>query len=305
VRPLNSPHCLRRAARPPTILIAIVLVALLAACSPLKTLRAFTSGSGTRAIADVAYGALPRHRLDIHLPTPLSTPAPVVVFFYGGSWNSGEKDDYAFVGRMLARRGIITVIADYRLYPEVRYPSFLHDGALALAWTARNIARHGGDPARLFVMGHSAGAYNAAMLALDPRWLAAQDFTPAIVRGWIGLAGPYDFLPVENPDVRPVFFHPNTPPDSQPLVHAARGAPPALLIAARRDNVVNPVRNTGGLAARLRGLDVPVQEIYFDNVDHVTLMATLSGPLQWLAPTLDTVEEFIHKPQPQRALSPP
>ena len=118
----------------------------------------------------------------------------MVVFFYGGSWNSGSRDDYGFVGEALASRGIVVVIADYRLYPQVRYPAFLQDNAHAVAWTYQHIAEHGGDPHQLYVMGHSSGAYNASMLALDPRWLKAVNLSPTMLKGWIGLAGPYDFL---------------------------------------------------------------------------------------------------------------
>jgi acetyl esterase/lipase len=272
-------------------IVGVLLVALVA-CSPLKTLNALSSNSNTRIVENLAYGDGARHQLDIYAPEN-AKDLPVVIFFYGGSWNSGSRTDYAFVGHALASRGMVAVLADYRLYPEVRYPAFLEDGAQAVAWTAREIARFGGDPQRMFIMGHSAGAYNAAMLALDQRWLAQQGMTPAIFRGWIGLAGPYDFLPIVNPDVRPVFFHPNTPPESQPINHVTAGAPPALLIAARNDNLVNPARNTGGLTQKLHSLGVPATEIYYDNVSHASLVATLSTPLRALAPTLDEVTRFV------------
>jgi acetyl esterase/lipase len=142
-------------------------------------------------------------------------------------------------------------------------------------------------------MGHSAGAYNAAMLALDPRWLRRQGSDPARLRGWIGMAGPYNFLPVQNQTTRPVFNYPDTPPDSQPLAHVHKGAPPALLIAANKDDLVDPQRNTGALADRLRAAQVPVREIYYDRVNHNTLVATLSSTLRRLAPSLEAVTEFV------------
>jgi acetyl esterase/lipase len=157
----------------------------------------------------------------------------------------------------------------------------------------REIAAHGGDPKNIFLMGHSAGAYNAAMLALDPRWLEKQGMTRSMLRGWIGLAGPYDFLPVQNPTTKPVFNAPDTPPDSQPLSHVSALAPPALLIAASKDKLVDPVRNTGGMAAKLRAAHVPVQEVYYDGISHTTLVASLSTALQRLAPTLDAVDAFV------------
>ncbi|VXC76956.1 esterase/lipase/thioesterase family protein [Massilia sp. 9I] len=231
--------------------------------------------------------------LDIYQPATGVDKAPVIVFFFGGNWVSGSRGDYAFVGQALAARGFVVVIPDYRLYPQVRYPDFLDDAAQAVAWTRREIAGYGGDPSRMFVMGHSAGAYNAAMLALDDRWLGKQGSKPQALRGWIGLAGPYNFLPIQNPTTRPVFNFPDTPPDSQPLAHVGARAPPALLIAAKSDSVVNPMRNTGTMAQRLRAAHVPVREVYYDGVSHATLVASLSTSLRSLAPTLDTVEEFV------------
>ncbi|WP_343732938.1 alpha/beta hydrolase [Duganella sp.] len=273
-----------------------LLLLALAACAPLKTLNALSPGGASECIEGVAYGEGPRRKLDVYRPRDLRGPAPVVVFFYGGNWVGGARDDYAFVGRALASRGIVAVIADYRLHPEVSYPDFLRDAAQAVAWAAREAARYGGDPKRLFVMGHSAGAYNAAMVALDPRWLGEQGMRPASLRGWIGLAGPYDFLPIENPTTKPVFHFPDTPTDSQPIHHVRAGAPPALLIAAAKDKLVEPARNTGQLAALLRAQQVPVQENYYDSVRHTTLVATIAAPLRWLAPTLDEVAAFVLKP---------
>lgn len=275
------------------LVAAPLLVMALAACSPLTALNALSPGGDAERTTDLAYGDGPRRKLDIYRPLNAHGPAPVVVFFYGGNWVAGERADYAFVGRALASRGIVAVIADYRLYPQVSYPDFLRDAAQAVAWTRREVARYGGDPQRLYVMGHSAGAYNAAMVALDGRWLAEQGMAPSDLRGWIGLAGPYDFLPIENPTTRPVFHFPDTPQDSQPVRHVTAAAPPALLIAARKDKLVSPTRNTGALAAALRAQKVPVQEIYYDKVSHTTLVASIAAPLRWLAPTLDDVAAFV------------
>ncbi|PUA17557.1 alpha/beta hydrolase [Glaciimonas sp. PCH181] len=276
-----------------TCVVLVLALTATVACSPLTAINAVTTSSTYNKTADIIYGANPRNELDVYTPKNLHSPAPVVLFFYGGSWSSGERGDYAFVGEALASRGIVAVIADYRLYPEVRYPAFLEDGAKAAAWTVREVAKYGGDPHRLYVMGHSSGAYNAAMLALDPRWLAEVNLTPAVFRGFIGLAGPYDFLPIENRGVRPVFFYPNSPVDSQPINHVTSLAPPTLLLAATKDNLVNPERNTGGLAAALRTAHVPVKEQYFEHVSHATLVGAISRPLRGLAPVLDVVDAFI------------
>ena len=277
------------------LLAAIALAAGLAACSPLTAINALSSGSASQVTRGLAYGPLPRQKLDVYAPKIRTGPVPVVVFFYGGNWTTGERADYAFVGHALASRGYLAVIADYRLYPDVHYPEILQDAARAVAWAAMESGRHGGDPARLFVMGHSAGAYNAAMLALDASLLARHGMRPHDLRGWIGLAGPYDFLPIENTTTRPVFFYPDTPASSQPINHVTAEAPPALLIAPLpgRDKLVNPQRNTGGLAVALRAHQRTVTETYFDKVSHTTLLASLASPLHMLAPTLDAVSTFI------------
>ena len=285
-----------------------LMACMLGACSPLSALNAVSPAGGARATAAIPYGSDARNRLDVYQPPAGKRAdgraAPVIVFFYGGNWVSGARADYAFVGRALAARGYVVVIPDYRLYPQVRYPDFLDDAARAVAWTEHDIGSYGGDPHRVYVMGHSAGAYNAAMLALDGRWLGRQGIRPDSLRGWIGLAGPYDFLPVENATTRPVFDYPDTPADSQPAHHVTAGAPPALLIAANHDDLVDPVRNTRGLAQQLRAAGVPVRDVYYDGVGHVTLMLSLSTTLHRLAPTLDAVDGFVREVEAKAVAAP-
>jgi acetyl esterase/lipase len=274
------------------VFVASIVVLALSACSPLRVVNALGTGEDVREVRGIAYGEGERRALDVYAPADVRD-APVVVFFYGGSWRGGSRADYAFVGHALAARGIVTVIPDYRVYPDVTYPDFLTDSAQAVAWALRAVGEYGGDAQRLFVMGHSAGAYNAAMLALDARWLEVAGSSPDALTGWIGLAGPYEFLPIINPSVKPVFHHPDTPPDSQPIVHASADSPPALLISAAEDLLVDPQRNTGAMAARLREASVPVTERYFDRVGHSTLIGSLSPPLRGFAPTLEEVVGFV------------
>ena len=270
-------------------------MAALVAVNPVATLNALAAVDSHRTGAAVAYGPLPRQQLDIYTPGAAAPPGghPVVVFFYGGAWNCGERADYRFVGEALAARGVLTLVADYRLYPEVRYPDFLADCALALAYGLRQAGRLGGNPQRVFVMGHSAGAYNAAMLALDASRLAAAGHAPGELAGWIGLAGPYDFFPMTNPDAQPVFFHPDYPPGTQPVDFAGPLSPRSFLAAAEVDVLINPQRNTVGLARRLREAGAPVQLKLYARVNHLTLVAALARPLAWLAPVLDDVLGFI------------
>ncbi|HYM47496.1 MAG TPA: alpha/beta hydrolase [Burkholderiaceae bacterium] len=287
------------------ILLAVVVAAVaVVACSPIRALNAIVSSDSYELTTD-AYGAGERRRLDVYTPRATAErvrPAngwPMVVFFYGGSWNRGERQEYRFVGEAMAARGIVTVIPDYRLYPEVRYPDFLKDNAAAMAWSLREAARLGADPKRVFVMGHSAGGYNAAMVALDPRWLKAEGAKVTQLAGWIGLAGPYDFLPIENPDARPVFFHPNSPPESQPIRYVAARAPRAFLGAAPEDTLVNPERNTRQMATKLQAAGVPVTMQFYPRTSHVTLIGAFAAPLRFLAPVLEDVVEFVKTAPPR------
>ena len=274
---------------------AMGLLLALSACSPLATLNALAATDSHSRVTDVAYGDRPRQRLDLYRPAGVAPAGgwPVVVFFYGGSWNSGDRAQYGFVGAALASRGMLALVADYRLYPEVRFPTFLVDSAQALAWGLTHAAAQGGNPRRVFVMGHSAGGYNAAMLAFDARWLAATGHAPRELAGFIGLAGAYDFLPMTNRDAQPVFFHPDYPPDTQPIEFASAAAPRSFLAAGRTDALVKPERNTAALAARLPAAGVPVSLHRYGRASHVTLIGAFGLPLRWLAPVLDDVAGFV------------
>jgi acetyl esterase/lipase len=195
---------------------------------------------------------------------------------------------------------VLTLVADYRLYPEVRFPDFLDDSALALGWGLAHAAGLGGDPQRVFVMGHSAGGYNAAMLALDPRWLAATGHAPRELAGFIGLAGAYDFFPSGDPAIQAVFHHPDYPSGGQPIDHTGPGAPPTFLATGVNDKVVSPTRSTQSLAARLQASGVPVTLKLYERASHVTLIGAFGWPLRWAAPVLDDVTAFIAATPPRR-----
>ena len=270
-----------------------MLPALLSACSAVDLLNATVATDTYRRTDGLAYGAHPRQQLDVYRPKDAVSNAPMVVFFYGGNWSFGERGDYRFVGEALASQGIVTLVADYRLSPEFRYPAFVEDSAGATRWAFDHASEYGANPSRIFVMGHSAGAYNAAMLALDKRWLEARGLLPSRLAGWIGLAGPYDFLPIGEPKTRVAFNWPATPKDSQPLSHASGGSPPALLLAPVTDKVVDPVRSTVAMAARLKSSGVKVESALFDNVSHVMLLASMASVLRGRAPVLEQVSAFV------------
>jgi acetyl esterase/lipase len=176
----------------------------------------------------------------------------------------------------------------------VRYPDFLTDCAQTLAWAAREAPRYGGDSKRLFLMGHSSGAYNAAMLALDARWLVAAGSSPAVLAGWIGLAGPYDFLPMTNVQAQPVFFHPDYPAGTQPIDYASKAAPRTFLGTAQTDDLVNPDRNARQLAHKLGAAGVPVTLKIYPRTNHYTILGVFARPLRWLEPVLEDVVAFVN-----------
>jgi len=272
------------------------LAASLVGCSQLG-LFDFVSpkDAGSRRIArDIAYGTDARQTLNIYGPDEGRVPAGVVVFTYGGSWSSGTKADYGFVGRAFASRGYLTFVFDYRLVPGVRYPAFVEDNAKAVAWVYRNARTYGGDPGRLFLLGHSAGAYNAMMTAVDPRFLAAEGLSPAILRGAAGLSGPYDFLPLDVMASQEAFAGVANLERTQPVNHVRRDAPlpPIFLATGDADQTVRP-RNTRALAAELRNNGKSVQERYYKGVDHVGTLLAISRPLRRKAPVLEDVAAFF------------
>jgi acetyl esterase/lipase len=281
---------------------------VLAACSPIRVVDRLTPDDTYAADAGVRYGGEPRQQLDVYRPLPSAMPVagarPLIVFFYGGTWTTGERASYRFVGEALAAKGAVVVIPDYRLSPSVQYPSFVRDSARAVAWALDHAAELGADPRKVYVMGHSSGGYNAAMVALDARWLNETGASPTQLAGWIGLAGPYDFLPMGDPDAQRAFDWPNTPGDSQPIAHATAGTPRALLLAATRDRLVDPVRNSEQMAAKLRAAGVDVRLQTFDNLSHVTLVGALATRIRWIGgPVLPPILAFVglssdpsHKP---------
>jgi acetyl esterase/lipase len=263
---------------------------LTAACSPLGAFNALVPmDRGARlAASGLPYGEGPRRTLDIYVPRHSDGPRPVIVFFYGGSWSSGARQGYAFVGRALAARGFVTVVPDYRLVPEATYPGFVEDGAAAVRWVRANAKTYGGDGDRIVLAGHSAGAYIAAMLATDGRWLGKDR---AAVRGLAGLAGPYDFAPFTVGASRAAFGAWPNPAETQPVTHADAGAPPALLLTGAEDTTVRP-RNSESLAAKLRAAGVAVEVKSYSEVGHIGILTAIARPFRGKAPVVEDMTEF-------------
>ncbi len=266
---------------------------LAGACSPAGIVNALAPD---RLVASsIPYASGPRHSLDVYAPARAGSHGhPVVMFIYGGTWNAGCKRMYRFVGGALASLGFVVVIPDYRLYPEVRYPAFLQDCASAFDWTRRNARHFGGDTRRPFLMGHSAGAYNAAMLALDARWLLPFGMTPlGDIRGMVGLAGPYDFLPLDTDELRAVFAPGKPLISTQPIDHVDGRNPPLLLLAGKDDHIVQP-SNTIRLAAAVRAQGGFALDRLYPGIGHVEIIGAFSGALRFLAPSLRDSAAFMH-----------
>lgn len=270
-----------------------LLVGLTAGCSGPQLLNSITPSGGYRYAPAVSYDAAQRLTLDIYTPVN-ARREPVVVFFYGGRWTSGAAADFRFVGQALASQGFVAVLPEYRHYPQVRFPAFVQDAARAVRWTETQIARYGGDPGRIFVMGHSSGAHLAAMLALDPQWLAEAGGDRARLKGMIGLAGPYDFLPLTDADLRDMFGPPERYEFSQPISFVDGRHPPLLLLHGADDETVR-VKNTRNLAAAAQRAGGLVESVVYPEMSHSWIVATLAAPLRGRSDVLARVASFVRR----------
>jgi acetyl esterase/lipase len=237
-----------------------------------------------RLAATAQFGDDPAQCLHLFVPTdPAFDPAvtgralPVVMFIHGGGWSSGDPHDYRFVARNLAPAGYAVVLAGYRLRAAGRYPAMLEDGAAALRWIATHAAAHGGDALRLVLMGHSAGAYNAVMLALDRRWWGHSGLPDHALRGVIGLAGPYDFLPLDSPGTIATFGDADNLSQTQPINHARSDAAPLLLIHGTDDTRVAP-RHSVALARALAATGARSETHIIDGIGHEGLIMRFARP---------------------------
>lgn len=245
----------------PRRLFVVALLSGLAGCASLLT--AFTPGP-VAITRGVAFDPDTGLELDVYAP-PQAKDAPVVV-----------------------------IVPDYRLYPAVRFPAFLDDCARAVVWAHRHAAQFGGDGERLVLMGHSAGAYNAAMLALDAGLLQRAGGSRQWLRGMVGFGGPYDFLPITDPMLRQVFGPTEQWPDTQPVNRVAAGSPPMLLVHGSADTTVRP-RNSQSLAARVTASGGSATELLLPGLDHMWPLLALAGPLRWRAPVLDRIDDFLQR----------
>jgi acetyl esterase/lipase len=259
-------------------LLAFSVAFALSGCSGIDALNALTPKNGYQVERDIAYGDDPRQRYDLYIPDNAAENAPIVVFFYGGGWDSGHKEAYLFAAQAFVARGYVTAIPDYRLYPQARYPAFVDDGAMATRAVADRFPKR-----TLLLAGHSAGAYIAMMTAAN---------AALPVDAVVGLAGPYDFLPLRTDRLRNIFGGEPVGLETQPIHRVTAAMPPTLLIHGTADTTVYP-RNSVALAARLKALQTAVSYLPYEGVGHARLVAGLAAPLRSFSPVLDDIDRFF------------
>lgn len=276
-------------------LVGLALALLASACSPPGMLNALDRGYGSSGAGRVASGvAFGSHgqALDVWRPVGnATTPRPVIIFWYGGGWVNGTRQDYGFAARAFASRGFVVVVPDYRKVPDIRFPAMLVDGAEAVRWTRDNISKLGGDPAKISLAGHSAGAYTVAMLTLDTRWLKAVGVDPHVVKAAVGLCGPYDFYPFTGRAIEAMSQWPR-PLETQPIEFVRGDAPAMLLVTATNDTQVRP-RNAINLTVALKKVGAQAELRNYDGLTHENVVMALSRPFRGKAPVLADSVAFI------------
>lgn len=271
----------------------VALAALvLPSCSSVDVLNATIATQGLEIDHELVYAPGDRHGMDVYRADAAEGARPVVVFLYGGAWQTGSRQDYLFAAAALARQGAVVFVPDYRLYPEVRYPAFIEDAAQAVAYAWRVAPSWGGDPRRVFIVAHSAGAYLAEMLALDPHYLNAAGMSPSDLAGVVSIAGPADFLPITGQDIKQVFGAHREDPATQPINHVDGRNPPMLLLHGNADETVL-LRNSTALAARIRAAGGPVELRTYPGVGHIGIVLGFAPLFRGRSPVLADTERFI------------
>lgn len=267
------------------------LLLLLSACTSPAVVNRLTSDTGYKLAVNLPVERKRGIVADVYYP-PNAASAPVVVFFHGGRWTSLDKSEFKFVGQALASLGYVAVLPEVRKYPQVRFPDFVDDAALALKWTHDNAGTYGGSADKLFVMGHSSGAHIAALLALNPEYLKAVGGDRSWLRGMIGLAGAYSFMPITAPDLRDMFGPVDRFRFSQPIFYADGSNPPLMLVHGRDDDVL-PVKNTEELAKAVSKAGGPVETVIYDSLSHNMVVGSLASYLRGRADVLDNIGDFV------------
>ncbi len=282
--------------------VVAFLACINSACTPVKILNSLVPETSYQLISAKAYGTSNRQKLDIYLPkvNPKENATPstnalkkVVIFYYGGNWDSGERADYKFVAEALVSHGYIVVIPDYRIYPEVLFPAFMADPVTAAKWVKTHINQYGGDVNKVFLAGHSAGAHMAVMMSINPEYLAVESLQPKDFSGVIGLAGPYDFLPLKSDRLKTIFGNEAEQWKSQPINFVDGKNPPILLAVGKKDGTVWP-RNTYNLAKKIKENNGLVEVVEFVNYGHIDMVTKLAKPLRGDGELLNAITTFVN-----------
>ena len=262
-------------------------------CTPLKFFAANLPEkfNGHKTELNIDFDSTTGQKLDVYTPADGNKPHPVIVFFYGGRWTSGSKDDYKFVADNFTDRGYVVVIADYAKYPQFRFKDWQQDGAKAVAWTYKNIAHYGGNPKQLFVVGHSAGAHIGALLATNNKYLKAVGGNRNYIKAFVGLAGPYDFVPDE-PDLLKMFEPAKKFDDMRVTKFVDGKQAPMLLLWGRDDKTVGEI-NITNLTRGLKKHGSKYEIKYYDGVDHVDIVAALASLAETIAPVADDIDAYF------------
>ena len=280
--------------------LAALIACLMSACTPIKVLNSLVPENGYSLVSALAYGTNARQKLDIYLPKAADQSTKlysaklkkVIIFYYGGNWDSGERANYKFVAEALVSHGYIVVIPDFRLYPEVLFPALMADPVTVAKWVKTHINQYGGDVNKVFLAGHSSGAHMAVMMSINPEYLAEASLKPNDFAGVIGLAGPYDFLPLKSDRLKTIFGVDAEQWKSQPINFVDGKNPPLFLAVGLKDNTVWP-RNTYNLAQKIKQKNGLVEVHEFASYGHVDMVAKLAKPLRGDGELLKTITTFI------------
>lgn len=278
---------------------AFIVLALLVgtvACTPIQLINGAVSRDAFNFASDQPYGTMDRQKLDVYAPKG-AKDAPVLVFVHGGSWRNGERSDYPFLGESFVNQGYVTVVISYRLAPKTVFPGFVEDAALAIKWVKDNINQYGGDPNRVYLMGHSAGAHIAALIALDASYLKAVGLERGALRAVVGVAGPYDFeqFIADNPELREVFGPQGNWARAMPINNVDGANPPMLLLQGLEDTTVDP-QNATNLEARIKEKGGRVEVIRYPGLGHTEIIGAVAKAARYLEPkVLPDIVAFLQR----------
>ena len=273
------------------------------AFSALAIVNGITANGGVGVSKDILYGDEPLQDLDIYYPKPLAQAMktnttikqeyPMVVFVHGGSWESGNKEEYAFVGQSLAQAGYVTAVINYRKAPEHVYPDYVEDTAQAIAWSYKNAKRFHANPERFAVVGHSAGAFNAVAAIANEDFLKPYGIKPTDISAVIGIAGPYSYDFRKFSSVT-AFAADATPDEVMPDRQIKGAQPPYLLLTAEKDKVVYAT-NTIKMTQALKAAGVTVQTSEIKGASHATSIGAMAPPLRWVNDVRAQVLSYFDK----------